>query len=292
MLSAESQFNDAQLDFYSQRLAACLADGSVKVFDASDRDGLKELCVLREHAGPAYSVAWAHPRFGSMLASCGADGRVLVWREEEVNKWSVVYSYEDETSAVSCLAWGPGSLCLAIGSEEGCVAILTRSAASRWDKVRFHAHSDEVLGVSWDQMLRRNGSGVANVRQLVSVGKDKALILWVFDDDERRSEVISNHAHPFNDAVWNPDLAFNNSLVAACTEDGLILVFKQKDRGWDVVSTLTVGVPVWRLSWSTSGNFLVATCSDQRTRFYRAGYTHEWEEVNALDEQGEFQKIS
>lgn len=33
------------------------------------------------HEGPVWQVAWAHPKFGSILASCSYDGTVIVWQE-------------------------------------------------------------------------------------------------------------------------------------------------------------------------------------------------------------------
>lgn len=36
---------------------------------------------LLRHSGPVWQVAWAHPSFGPILASCSYDGRVYVWKE-------------------------------------------------------------------------------------------------------------------------------------------------------------------------------------------------------------------
>jgi protein transport protein SEC13 len=29
-------------------------------------------------------VAWAHPKYGHILASCSYDGKVLIWKEQQV----------------------------------------------------------------------------------------------------------------------------------------------------------------------------------------------------------------
>jgi protein transport protein SEC13 len=34
------------------------------------------------HGGPVWQVAWAHPKFGHILASCSYDGKVFIWKEE------------------------------------------------------------------------------------------------------------------------------------------------------------------------------------------------------------------
>ena len=35
-------------------------------------------------------VTWAHPKFGSLLASCSFDHRVIVWKEAPENTWTPV----------------------------------------------------------------------------------------------------------------------------------------------------------------------------------------------------------
>jgi len=33
--------------------------------------------ILSRHNGPVWQLAWAHPKFGNVLASCGFDKKVL-----------------------------------------------------------------------------------------------------------------------------------------------------------------------------------------------------------------------
>ena len=48
------------------------------------------LADLRGHEGPVWQVAWAHPKFGQLLASCSFDHRVIVWKEQQDNQWQQV----------------------------------------------------------------------------------------------------------------------------------------------------------------------------------------------------------
>ena len=45
------------------------------------------------HEGPVWQVAWAHPKYGSLLASCGYDRKVIIWKEGDAG-WTVSYVYE------------------------------------------------------------------------------------------------------------------------------------------------------------------------------------------------------
>lgn len=37
---------------------------------------------MDRHTGPVWQIAWAHPKYGHILASCSYDGRVLIWKEQ------------------------------------------------------------------------------------------------------------------------------------------------------------------------------------------------------------------
>lgn len=40
------------------------------------------LFLTCSHSGPVWQVAWAHPKYGHILASCSYDGKVLIWKEQ------------------------------------------------------------------------------------------------------------------------------------------------------------------------------------------------------------------
>lgn len=51
------------------------------------------------HEGPVWQVTWSHPRYGSLIASCGYDRRVVVSREVSPGVWVTVYKYEEHGSS-------------------------------------------------------------------------------------------------------------------------------------------------------------------------------------------------
>lgn len=80
--------HDCQLDFYGKRLATCSSDRTVKIFDVAD-NAQTLVDTLRGHDGPVWSVAWGHPKYGSILASASYDGKVIIWRENGA-KWEKI----------------------------------------------------------------------------------------------------------------------------------------------------------------------------------------------------------
>jgi protein transport protein SEC13 len=54
----------------------------VRIFQINDNQTETLLSILSGHEGPVWQIAWAHPKFGSILASCSYDGTVVIWRED------------------------------------------------------------------------------------------------------------------------------------------------------------------------------------------------------------------
>lgn len=78
--------HDVQLDYYGKRLATCSSDRTVKVFDLSGEQRTL-IADLRGHEGPIWQISWAHPRYGSLLASASFDHRVIIWKEGADGQW-------------------------------------------------------------------------------------------------------------------------------------------------------------------------------------------------------------
>lgn len=45
-----------------------------------------------------WQVAWAHPMFGNILASCSYDRKVIIWKEEN-GAWDKMYEYTGHESS-------------------------------------------------------------------------------------------------------------------------------------------------------------------------------------------------
>src|SRR5438105_3143769 len=101
----EDLIHDAQLDYYGLRLATCSSDRLVKIFNVRSENGaapkIEFASDLMGHTGPVWEVAWAHPRWGTLLASCGYDGLVLVHRETDANTWEEAYRFSAKGSVNS-----------------------------------------------------------------------------------------------------------------------------------------------------------------------------------------------
>lgn len=124
----EDMVHDAQMDYYGTKLATCSSDKKVRVFSvAAGNHSL--IAELEGHEGPVWQIAWAHPSFANLLASCSYDRKVIVWKETSANNWEKVYEYGGHDSSVNSISWAPKEfgLQLVCGSSDGAVSILTGS---------------------------------------------------------------------------------------------------------------------------------------------------------------------
>jgi len=63
------------------------------------------LVVFRRHDGPVWQLAWAHPVYGSVLATCGYDRKVILWKEQDTG-WTKIYEYSnhDSSGQTACIS--------------------------------------------------------------------------------------------------------------------------------------------------------------------------------------------
>jgi len=91
------------MDYFGIKLATCSSDRAIRVFDVK-QDQYSFQQQLKGHEGPVWQLAWAHPMFGTILASCSYDKKVIIWKETN-KKWDKLYEYAGhESSGELCIS--------------------------------------------------------------------------------------------------------------------------------------------------------------------------------------------
>ena len=83
------------------------------------------MAEISAHNGSIWQMSWAHPKYGNIIASCGFDRKVCVWKEVNKNNWEKLYEYTEHSNSVNCLAFAPYEygLILISGSTDGSISI-------------------------------------------------------------------------------------------------------------------------------------------------------------------------
>ncbi len=75
--------NDCQYDYYGTQVASCDNNGCVEVSQVNANGEIGNQLIFQAHEGPAWAVAWAHPKYENVLATCGYDNKVKLWKREQ-----------------------------------------------------------------------------------------------------------------------------------------------------------------------------------------------------------------
>ncbi|MCJ1356331.1 MAG: GTPase-activating protein S13 [Icmadophila ericetorum] len=290
----DDMIHDAVLDYYGRRLATCLSDKTIKIFDIEgETHKLSE--TLRGHDGAVWCVSWAHPKFGAILASSSYDGHVFIWRSSPpTHKFTRVFDFGHHTASVNLLSWAPHECgcILACASSDSSISVLEFTDGS-WTHVMLQgAHGLGVNSVSWAPAARA-GSLVSSapekgaVRRFVSGGSDCMVKIWDWDPEQKTyvpSKTLEGHTGWVRDVSWSPSI-LSKSYIASASQDKTVRIWTADPLAQEWKSTiLTFEAVLWRVSWSLSGNVLAVSGGDNKVSLWKENLKGEWDCVKWIEE--------
>jgi len=304
----EDMIHDAQLDYYGKRLATCSSDRSVKVFQVEGEGAQAQhrlLADLKGHEGPVWQVCWAHPKYGSMIASCSYDHKIIIWKEGQQGAWSAVYSSGDaHTSSVNSIAWAPHDIGLALvaGSSDGSISILQYVEATGWElKKQEGAHDIGCNTVSWAPYMPAGAAMGARAPQQVplpriaSGGCDNKVRIWTVGPNPgvmNHTTYLPEPAHTdwVRDVAWAPSVGLSQNILATGSQDHSVIIWHELMGpagvpSYEKKAQVTLPAVVWRCSWSVTGSILAVSCGDNKVYLLKEsadGST--WEIVSQVDQ--------
>lgn len=290
----EDMIHDAQIDFYGTRLATCASDATVRVF--SVRNGSQTLeAELREHQGPVWQVAWAHPMYGPLLASCSYDRRVLIWKETS-GRWSKLHEYANHDSSVNSVCWAPYELGLVLAccSSDGAVSVLTYTAAGTWDAKKINnAHTIGCNAVSWAPEVSAGSVLEAQpqkvLKRFVSGGCDNLVKIWREEEDQWVEEAkLEAHSDWVRDVAWAPSVGLKRQMIASCSQDRRVIIWTNDGVGtaWTPHELPTFSDVIWHVSWAVTGNILAVSGGDNKASLWKETLEGKWVCLNEVNMGG------
>lgn len=242
--------------------------------------GMKRVCDLVGHLDRVWGLAWSP--CGSLLASCGGDTTVRLWKETvdatmgsdgHATAWTTVHVLEGaHTGTIRSCCWSPDGRFLATASFDKTIVLWERMISDHddrqevWESVAvLEGHESEVKGVAWNP----NGSLMA------TCGRDKTVWFWESQPGEDFDVVDVKHGHSqdVKAVCWHPH---GEMLASVSYDDSIKLWMESEDSEWICVKTLASAhtSTVWDVSFDTQGRFM-ATCSDDRTiKIWRLTSSH------------------
>jgi len=248
-------------------------------------------------------VAWAHPKYGNLLASCSYDRRVLIWQEDG-HTWRKIYDYANHTSSVNSICWAPHEygLILACASSDGSVSLLTYTSTHSWDSKKIsNAHNFGCNAVSWAPSTSSGSPDGSNPSlssspRIVTGGCDNCVKVWVKEaqGDWTEEAKLERHLDWVRDVAWAPSIGLPRSMIASCSQDrhvtiwvndGITGQWQSKDLGrFDDV--------IWHVSWSITGDILAVSGGDNKVSLWKESLDGQWVCLNDTSNTAKAQAAS
>lgn len=287
--------HDVSMDYHGKRVATGSSDATIKITGVSNNSTSQHLATLTGHQGPVWQIAWAHPKFGSVLASSSYDGKVIIWKEGNQNEWSQFQVFEHKSS-VNSIAWAPHELgfCLACGLADGNISVYTARSDNGWDTTKIdQAHPVGVTSVSWAPSMAPGalvGSGsLEPVQKLASGGCDNTVKVWKLYNGNWKMDcfpALQMHSDWVRDVSWAPNLGLPKTTIASASQDCTVVIWTVAKEGdqWEGKVLNDFKAPVWRVSWSLTGNLLAVASGDNNITLWKEAVDGVWQEITTTIE--------
>ncbi len=259
--------HDIAFDHYGRRIATCSADRTVKIFDLDENGEWTTSDVgsgWKAHSSGVTSLSWAHPEFGQLLATSGADGLAMIWEERTdsgtisnsttnnatiggdsqsvspqtpVTRWAERARLTDARKSLSCVKFAPRHLrlLLATASADGVVRIYEAVDVMNLNHWLLK-NSIEVEPDNTDLGVRCLDwcPGRFEPPTLVVGDSSGNVNIYRYNDASRNWGLylrLDGHVNPrmgVLDVAWSPDVGRSYHLITSCGRDGLLRVHKLK----------------------------------------------------------------
>ena len=142
----------------------------------------------------------------------------------------------------------------------------------------------------------------AETPRLATAGCDNHIRFWKYAAEQGQwleagstatTTTGVHHTDWVRDVAWAPCLLPHQNMLASCSEDGTVLIWKQQqqtgsaeeDGEWQAQLLHTFDDPVWRVSWSVTGHLLAVSSGDSTVTLWKAGLDGQWTQVETTLEQ-------
>ena len=195
---------------------------------------------------------------------------------------------------MNSISWAPWEYGLILGTAraDGKVTFFTWMSEDTWEQTEFDAHTGGVNAINfapptYPTMLHYNQeqNDVMPPRRLVTGGIDNKVKVWTWSEGAKKYEEKSLEGHQdwVRDVAWCSNIGLQHEMVASCSEDKSVIIWKGNKEGWRNVAQLKLNCPVWRVGWSVTGQMLAVSCEDNQVLIYKETMENKWETIQKLD---------
>ena len=303
--------NNIKFNYNGMKFATCGNDGKINIFStekafSEKNDVSPDIELIKNgHNQPIFDLSFSHPCYGTYLASCGNDKKLIIWKEKSNNDYENIYEYKHK-SAVKCCKFAPHEYGLIVicGTTKGCISIHEfQKNIQKWHNHQLdNIHSSEINSIDWapssppvnleeeDKEIEDENEMNLNLEPMkfISCGNDCKINIFKSEENTINS-FVKVKSIDLNGVIPR-DIAFLNfvgyiNLTFACgLEDGKCLIYKYCDNEWKNTFTIDINSSIIKLCWSLCGTYLGISSKksndkNDNIRFFRENMDESWVEV-------------
>jgi WD40 repeat protein len=287
VFESESAITSLAWSPYGQTLASGSTDGTLDLWDPTQRDPLRTMQTPNWINNVAWSPDGGYLASGSLSAL--AESTILLWNpltgvrinaipvptpnlwtmawspdartlaagtDDKVILWNIasgqVSTLEGHTGIVLSLGWSPGGQVLASGSQDGTLLLWNVTTGKQLRKVTSYP-DDYISSLAWSP----DGGILATTSCSAKSGVLEYCLILILDPSTgSRLHTLQGDSIMFTDLAWSP----NGKILAAGSLEGPITLW---DTGtWKQLRTFKGHVETRSLAWSPDGYLLASGSED------------------------------
>lgn len=185
------------------------------------------------------------------VAAMGLGGAAFVLSRSRT-PYTRLYTFNDDSLPVQCIAWSPGSRLLAGGGDDKLITIWDMSNGNV--TLTLKGHSDFVQGVAWS----KDGASLA------SASADKTILIWDALQGGQPQLTLTGHTDTVYSVAWSPD----GSLLASASADQTVRIWDAQ-HGGPAKQMLTGHTDtVYSVAWSPDGALIASASNDGTAKIW------------------------
>ena len=291
--------NTLKFNFNGMKLATGGNDAKINIFstDKLFTDSPLPETTLISHNKPINSLSFSHPCYGTYLASCGKDKKLIIWKEKSKNNYENIFEYKHNSEITSCkfspYEYGIIILC---GTKDGTISIheLQKNTQIFINKIIKNDENCCINSVDWAPALPPmnldDSDDDENIENDKILEKMKFIIcdnnknLKIYEANDGTIESFYLKTEIKLDAIAK-DVAFLNFsgytelTFAVGLDNGECLIYKFIGENWEKRGIIKVNGSINKVCWSLCGTYLGISYYNGIVSFYRENMDETWVEV-------------
>ena len=217
---------DIETDFYCRKLAVGTSLGKIYIFENINGTPTKASEIMA-HIGPIYKLSWSHPSFGPILASCGFDKKVNLFKIEN-SKLEKLYEYEMHDNSVKTLKFSPSSNTLLLISGDLNGNIITCE----------YLDKNFLLKKTFGHDFGVNSIDFLDCQNFVTCGNDNIIKIWNYSQNNGNVEIKNEYVLKDNNMSTKDISCKDNKHFVCCgssEDEGVVNYYiLNEEKKWDV----------------------------------------------------------